>query len=181
MIDLGIDPGRFGAISAIDGKHFLEAHDCPLDANGQLDIDALGVLVSDIHTRYRDVGIRACIELIGTFGQEGRKSLSSFNQNFGVWLGALAAVGIQTHQANPRTWKASFGLSKDKHQSIALAKRVFPDAAKSIDEPRTIQLRSGRAEAALLAEYGRQHWERKELFNRGAKWQSPSFGKRKPA
>lgn len=188
MIELGIDPGRYGAIALLDGKHFLEVHDCPVDDDGKIVMESLGRLIGDIHVRYRDVGLRATIEEAGIFRgkRQGSGGMAKYLANFGAWQGALAANGIPAQVVAQRTWKAAYKLNKNKAASIRVAKLLFPSATTAIDGPnaegrRLAQNRDGRAEAILLADYGASVWKRKSLLERSQSSCKPSTAARKPA
>jgi crossover junction endodeoxyribonuclease RuvC len=94
-----------------------------------------------------------------TQGRRGMGAVSSFNfgRAAGVVHGALAALGFQINFVRPTEWKKYFGLSgKDKHASIAMAKNLYPEAAELLTRKKD----HGRAEAILIAAYGRHHNER---------------------
>jgi hypothetical protein len=48
----------------------------------------------------------------------------------------------------PAVWKASYGLSKDKHASLHKARLLYPTAELHLAK------HDGRAEALLIARYG---------------------------
>ena len=83
-------------------------------------------------------------------------------------MAELAGWSISTdafQKIPPQTWKKYFNLtgSKDetktekKHRSIELAKKLFPSVADQLTASK-----DGRAEALLIAEYVRQHYEQDE-------------------
>jgi crossover junction endodeoxyribonuclease RuvC len=79
---------------------------------------------------------------------------SSSNVTIGAGIGSLLAV-LQVTQAPyelvmPATWKRALGLDQDKCRSLDKARALFPQAP--LDRARD----NGRAEAMLLAEWGRR-------------------------
>ncbi len=69
---------------------------------------------------------------------------------FGAWLGLLGALEIPYTRVRPARWKHALGLrGKDKEAARLRAQQLFPSA--------DLQLKKhhGRAEALLLASYGR--------------------------
>lgn len=89
--------------------------------------------------------------------RRGAGVTSSFR--FGFGFGALVAAAQlydgderRVTLARPTTWKGCLGLSSDKHESLAMARELFPDAADML----TRRKDDGRAEALLLCEYHRR-------------------------
>jgi len=83
----------------------------------------------------------------------GQGVTSMFNMGYG--LGALHAIFtclyIRTVRVRPQAWKKEFGLiKKEKGDSIRVAQELFPLADI------TLKKHHGRAEALLMAEYGRR-------------------------
>jgi len=83
---------------------------------------------------------------------QGAASLFNFGRAYGVPEGILAALGIRVTFVQPREWKKVFRLDADKEKSRKRATELFPQAA---DQWR-FKKDADRAEAALLAEYGRR-------------------------
>lgn len=108
-------------------------------------------------------------------GFETATSMFSYGVGYGVIRGVLAARRLWYREVAPATWKAALGLwtPKDpdgaalspetrkrasKRASIELARALFPEAADQIGKS------DGRAEAVLIAEYGRRKGEQAALF-----------------
>jgi hypothetical protein len=53
------------------------------------------------------------------------------------------------HPVQPRVWKAHYGLKSDKAASLTTARALYPSA------PLNLAKHHNRAEAVLLAHYGR--------------------------
>jgi len=66
-----------------------------------------------------------------------------------VARGVVAACGIPTTLVSPQKWKRELELSKDKNQSLEMARMLWPDSDKFKRKKD-----DGRAEAALIAMYG---------------------------
>lgn len=100
-----------------------------------------------------------------SFGKPGRdggtKGAFSLGHSDGTFRGVFTALDIPFRTVSPQAWKKHYGLAgNDKRESVAEAQRRFP----------TLQLRGprggylhGRAEAALLAAFGRHLETRGEL------------------
>ena len=153
---IGIDPGRNGAIACIDGNncvHWLH------------DIDNLYeyIIRSFIWDDY--YWYTGCVEDV--CGRPGQSCQS--NTTFMKLAGKaeLTADCICEHVdlVKPQIWKKYFGLmtSKDltktekKHLSIAKAKELFPSVADKLTASK-----DGRAEALLIALYGKEVCQMKQ-------------------
>ena len=81
--------------------------------------------------------------------------------NFGFIQGVLKAYGIPYELVTPQKWKKEFSCTSDKNTSIEVCKRLFPNVnLKATD--RCKKYHDGMAEALLIAEYGRRHYNGKE-------------------
>lgn len=150
---LGVDPGAFGALALLDGAALVEVHDMPalLLARGKSDkaeVDGytLALLLKELRP---DV---AFVEKVG--GMEGQAAGAAFN--FGRAAGAveysLKTLGVRVDLVPPFTWKKGLRVNKGKDGSRADAMRRWPDMAQHFRRAKD----NDRAEAALIAEYGRQ-------------------------
>jgi crossover junction endodeoxyribonuclease RuvC len=156
MVFLGLDPGITGAVALIDD------HGTLLDAR---DLPSSSVTLSSGRVRRRIEPLelhRMLLDMIGgrtvTGVMEGVSAspqmgvTSAFS--FGHTAGVIEAVAMQACQGNvitvsPNVWKRAMGVPACKATTMAEATQRWGDAR---------WLRKGdhgRAEAALLAEYGR--------------------------
>ena len=71
---------------------------------------------------------------------------------YGKIISALHFKGIPQHEVRPAEWKAALNLSKSKAASREMASLIFPDDAELWGRVKD----DGRAEAALLAWYGKR-------------------------
>ena len=153
MICIGIDPGISGAIGVVGlGSDLPSALDCPIITGKKHDYDlrAMRDLISN-WAQWDQVIV--VVERVHAMPKQGVTSSFSFGRGFGIWQGILVALGIPYHLVEPATWKRHYGLlGKDKSASRVLASRLFPSCsfARKKDD--------GRAEALLLADYGRTHF-----------------------
>ena len=151
---VGIDPGLSGAIAFLDGSNLLNVADLPLVEvqHGKGSRKELSpALLHDmlVHTEIKIS--KAVVEHVAASPQMGTVSAFRFGESFGAILAVLACCGIRTVLVRPAAWKKAMGLGPDKALSRAMAIKLWPDQshcfARAKDE--------GRAEAALIAEYGR--------------------------
>jgi len=140
---LGIDPGVSGALAVYYPDHpmIIAIHDMPVDGKA---VD--GYELAKIIRQYNPEV--AFIEAVHSFSGQGVSSSFNFGCSYGVARGVVAACGIPTTLVSPQKWKRELELSKDKNQSLEMA-RLWPDSDKFKRKKD-----DGRAEAALIAMYG---------------------------
>jgi crossover junction endodeoxyribonuclease RuvC len=157
---IGIDPGVSGAIAVLDFDGNVDLYDMPVmeysvGKRKKRRIDM--VLTRNLFRNMANSGHEAFIEEVHAMPGQGVTSM--FNMGYG--LGALHAIlnclYIRTTRVRPQEWKKEFGLiKKDKGDSIRVAQELFPHADI------TLKKHHGRAEALLLAEFGRRQNLRQE-------------------
>jgi crossover junction endodeoxyribonuclease RuvC len=160
MVFLGIDPGSTGAVALINGDAPPAFWDTPVvhiksgkKTKTEMDAAAAAILLSDIGRDYSD-SLFVTIEKVSSMPGQGVSSMFAFGKNFGTWLGILAALKIPYQQVPPVTWKKSimFGMPKEKDSSRVKAMELYPVSARDL----YLIKHHGRADALLLAEYGRR-------------------------
>lgn len=85
----------------------------------------------------------------------GATSAFNFGKGYGIWLGVLAALLLPYDEVHPMTWKKTImaDMSKEKDASRVKAMQCYPHAAKDLN----LKKHHGRADALLLAEFGRRN------------------------
>ncbi|MGL1833044.1 hypothetical protein ACKVEX_05490 [Rhodocyclaceae bacterium SMB388] len=149
---LGIDPGVGGAVGVLDQwGTFVGVFDMPTTASttGRRQLDAASL--AEILKRYPGY---ATLERVHARPGEGAVGAFSFGQTFGGIVGVLEALGFPYELASPAGWKRGMAIppGADKEASISAARRLLPTAAEHLMRKRD----DGRAEALLLAEFGRR-------------------------
>lgn len=150
MIYIGIDPGKNGGIALLSNvSDFIDTFVYSEDA-------ILEVLKQA--SKYVD---KICyLEQVHAMPKQGVTSTFNFGMNFGFIQGVLKAYGIPYELVTPQKWKKEFSCTSDKNTSIEVAKRLFPNVnLKATD--RCKKDHDGMAEALLIAEYGRRHYNGK--------------------
>lgn len=149
-LTLGIDPGKLGAIAALDeAGGLVDVIDMP-NAGGEVSaallVDALDAWC-DGFTRIGTV----VVEEVAAFPKNGSIGNFKLGMAYGVVLGV---VGIRWPlvRVRPATWKRSMGLTSDKELSRRRAIETWPGSASAFARKKD----DGRAEAALLALWGHQ-------------------------
>lgn len=151
---LGIDPGVNGALALLD-----ERGEC----RGVLDMPTLaaggakGRRILDGPALIRWLRklppgrVRAWLEEVSSRPTDGHVAAFSFGRTYGVTETALTAAGIPYRTVRPQVWKKAMGVLADKDQARHRASQIIPSGA----EHWPLKKHDGRAEAALIAEYGR--------------------------
>lgn len=147
---VGVDPGCYGALGCLDGGRWHSVVDMPIlkirrGKSDKAEVD--GYALAEILRGLRpDVVV---VEQVG--GIMGQAAGAAFN--FGRAAGApeyiAKALGVRVEMVPPGTWKRALGVNPGKDGSIAMAKRLWPDAAQHFARKKD----DGRAEAMLIA-----HW-----------------------
>lgn len=161
---IGIDPGLSGAVARVTDDGQADVFDVPtlsVKASGGKMKTILNEAAMVHLLRLFDGKFHATIENVHAMPGNGiRKpspsSMFSFGQGFGTWLGILAALEVPYTRVEPKRWKALMldGLNKgDKDSSRQRALQLFPQLAGELKFKKD----ADRAEALLIAEYGRRH------------------------
>ena len=148
MIYIGVDPGKNGGIAVIDNDGAVAF---PFSE------ERLLIYLEGIAHEYECV---CYLEHVHAMPKQGVSSTFNFGMNFGFIQGVLKAYGIPYELVTPQKWKKEFSCTSDKNTSIEVCKRLFPGVnLKATDRCRKDH--DGIAEAFLIAEYGRRHYNGK--------------------
>ena len=149
MTIIGIDPGASGAVAIWD-KGISKIYKCPKTVEGMADI-----IIKTKNSEYvnKNQSIHAYIEKVHAFPHDGRSSIFKFGQNFGQWIGILAACKVNTEMVTPQKWmnywkkKLNIDLPKDKPERKRRLKEI---ASHYTDKKVTLY----NADAILITMYG---------------------------
>ena len=161
MIYIGVDPGKNGGIAVIGYENKIEQNKRKIDVYVYQD-DILVKLVKEL-AYFRNVLKEESIcylEQVHAMPKQGVSSTFNFGMNFGFIQGVLKAYGIPYELVTPQKWKKEFSCTSDKNTSIEVCKRLFPNVNLKATE-RCKKDHDGIAEALLIAEYGRRHYNGK--------------------
>lgn len=150
MIFIGIDPGKNGGIALISSKKSF-VYALPY-SNDSLLLWLRGAKNTSECIAY--------VETVHAMPGQGVTSMFNFGKNYGYILGVLGAYHIHIVDVTPQKWKKYMEVTSDKNTSIDLCKRLFPDI-NLLATPRSKKPHDGMAEALLIAEYGRRHYDGK--------------------
>jgi crossover junction endodeoxyribonuclease RuvC len=156
---IGIDPGKSGAIAVLRTQPLgqsLAVFDCPIAKGGKKSKDSYDVagMAKILADAKESPNVHCIIESVHSMPGQGVSSMFDFGKGFGMWLGILGALKIPYTLVSPVRWKKIMlaDVKQDKGASRIRAKQLFPDEAEFFDRVRD----DGRAEASMMALYGRQ-------------------------
>lgn len=179
MIHIGIDPGVTGAVAELDsetreihfwdtptvqvrsGKTFKNMLDAPRcvailqSLSAGREVKVVIEKVNAMPPRFSKPGADG-EEAGAVRGSMGVTSAFSFGKGYGIWLGILAALFIPFEEVHPVTWKKALmaDMGKEKDASRVKAMQIYPKVAPEISRKKD----HARADALLLAEYGRRNY-----------------------
>jgi len=160
MIFCGIDPGIQGAIAFIYDDGTIDLEDMPISSlqkktgtGKRWETD--GHKLADLFRRNERMAV--FVERVHSMPGDGRPAAFSFGRSYGTILGVLGALKIRPELISPQVWKKQFGLiKKTKEGSRLKALEIYPQCGTGLQRKKD----HGRAEALLIAEYGRKNlWE----------------------
>jgi len=161
MIYIGIDPGLNGAVGvvgdALSPFSLPFVHDTPTalvegeKSKHKYLAPAMALLLKPYAGR-KDV--LAVLENVHSMPKQGVASSFGFGEGKGLWEGILAAYEIPTELVSPQRWKKEMMADQGKDKSAARFKAMalFPHLAEQLK----LVKYDGRAEALLMAEFGRR-------------------------
>lgn len=148
---LGIDPGLNGALAFMDDE--LLIYDTPtleITRNGkskrQIDLQALLAVLKLWPVEH------CYLEMLGTRPGQNSSAVAQTGRGYGQIEMALAALNIPVTYVAPQVWKKSLAVPKDKDGARQRASQLMPQWAHNWP----LKKHDGRAEAALIALYGKQ-------------------------
>jgi len=163
VLILGIDPGLSGALAWIDGTRVVDLADMPVwevmrGGKRKREVDVHG-LVRLMQSHRAE----ACyFEQVGGMEGDGPAAAFQFGRAAGAAEAIAKASGARFEMVAPHVWKKAMGLiGTAKDQSRAKATALFPARADDL----ALKKHDGRAEAILLAEYGRRQLHSIGIFN----------------
>lgn len=156
MLYIGIDVGVTGAIAALseDGSYmFLE--DLPITVYSKFKWTDGQRLLAMLHDMRSGQTARAFVEYVAPMPTLGVVASAAMGRTFGSAVAVVQMAGLSLELVSPQKWKKALNVSSDKKSTLGLARSRWPLADLSLEK------HHNRAEALLIAEYGRR-------FNQGA-------------
>jgi hypothetical protein len=116
---------------------------------------AMAALLEPYVEKYSEPSeVLVILENVHSMPKQGVASSFCFGQGLGMWQGIIAALGLPLEMPSPQRWKKEMlaDQGKDKDASRFKAIALFPALAAQMSRVKD----DGRAEAILMAEYGRR-------------------------
>ena len=164
---VGIDPGNTGAIALLSPTNeVVKIWDMPILQDGKrkrVNAALLAEIFRDIMSWCDFVPPRVFLEKVGVRPQEGAVGAFAFGRGVGLLEGVVVANRCRITEVAPNIWKAQMKLTgANKTASRAEVLRRYPTLAAELRRVKD----DGRAEAILIALWGRKQMQREE--RRGA-------------
>lgn len=167
----GIDPGNEGALSLIAEDGTIEFFDAPTalvrgtkKTRTVLVPQEMARIIKDIRARWQPSRFVVYLEKVAAMKKQGVTSMFNFGMGYGMWQGVLAGMGVSYDFVTPQRWKRELlsGMGKEKDASCVKAMQMFPAYSSKLHRPKRgggVRYLHGRADALLLAEFGRRTYE----------------------
>ena len=155
MRHIGIDPGLSGAIAVLTDDT-LQIHDMPVmtvDRNGKAKRQVSANELAELLNLYAGKDCHVYVERVSAMAGQGVTSVFSFGRSFGMIEGILAALKMPVTFVAPATWVKGVGRGPGKDASRSRAMELFPEYQHMFKRVKD----DGRADAALIAHWGRKH------------------------
>jgi crossover junction endodeoxyribonuclease RuvC len=151
---VGIDPGLTGAIAFVSyprgGRVLVVDTPSFVLAGARRDYDIPGMAQQLL--RYEPAIHHVFIERQQARPEAGSPAVFKIGYGFGLWLGLVAGHGLPYTVVSPQVWERAMfqgAVGEGKDRSLLIASRLWP----RLEIPRS---RHDRADALLIAEYGRR-------------------------
>ena len=150
MIFVGVDPGKNGAVAAVDAKGSVLGISRFVHAETE---GRIALIILDFVAELDADEIKAAtIERVGAMPRQGVVSMFTFGRVYGeAWAGLLASQ-CRTFAVTPSTWQRDLYLPK--RDCVTNHKRALKQEAEARFGR---QLLLAEADAVWLAEWGRLH------------------------
>lgn len=158
MIVVGVDPGLTGAVAAVDSAGTCTVEDIPtleLEGGGLVKrrVDGLKLARMLRHMVPAGHDCLVVIEAVRAMGGQNNavQTQGSLMRTLGAIETACEILRMPMRAVQPQRWKRAYGLGTKKGDSLATARALYPTA------PLSMAKHHNRAEAVLLAHYGKDH------------------------
>ena len=143
---LGIDPGKTGAIAAVNSNGHVFIADIPM-LNGDYNFYEMWKLLGGVIQHYSATYLT--LEKQQAMPKQGVSSTFATGRGYGAWEALCWITTPDFEIVSPRVWKKKLGLSSDKEESRELAIKLYPSVTDQLKRVKD----HNRAEALLLAHY----------------------------
>lgn len=154
MIVAGIDPGKTGALAITYPDGAVQVWDVPRVRLKGKDVPAWHDWQGSWSAAFDFAGVDlVVIEDVSARPGQGVTSMFTFGRSLGFAHALAVASGASVQMVTPSVWKGKLGLlNSSKEASREKATALYPKSVGLLDRVKD----DGRAEAILLAHYGRK-------------------------
>ena len=155
---IGIDPGLDGAVAVMVEGKVVEVHDIPsfeitnsYTGKRKRKVDVLGlfrILAAHPDTEF------VLLEQVWAMPKQGVSSAFTFGKTAGAIEAVVAMSTLPMHTVAPQVWKRELRVTNDKDGARSRASDLFPEGYEWFSRKKD----HNRAEAALIAHYGRMKY-----------------------
>ena len=143
-IYIGLDPGKSGGVAFIL-ENSLYTFKCPSTVHDMVEE------INFCNKLGPEYDIFAVVEKVWSFPGQGVRSVFTFGENYGTWLGILATLKIPHKLVVPNKWMKHFGsMPKDKRKRKnfikSLAQQLYPNTKITLST----------SDAVMLAVYAKE-------------------------
>jgi crossover junction endodeoxyribonuclease RuvC len=154
MIHFGVDVGVTGAIACLDDDAQLMAlADLETTRYGKFAWTEPMSTIRFINEHRDGRPARAWVEYVAPMPKLGVVSSAGMGRTHGSVLAALQIAGIPFEMVSPQSWKRRLNVTSNKDSTLDMARVKFP-GVDHFDRKKD----HNRAEAALIAYFGRMTW-----------------------
>lgn len=154
MVIVGIDPGNNGGIAVCnsDGT-FVSVHKIPTTPykkKRRIDEEQLVSIFKSMDSDEKHV---VYLEQVASMAGQGRVSIFTFGDGYGLLRGIIRTLGWEIRQVRPQVWQKELGLTKkDKSETDTVHKnRIKTFVAELFPE---IKITLAKADALAIMHYG---------------------------
>lgn len=154
MIVAGIDPGKSGALAITYPDGAVQVWDVPRVRLKGKDVPAWHDWQGSWSAAFDFAGVDlVVIEDVAARPGQGVTSMFTFGRSLGFAHALAVASGASVQMVTPSVWKGKLGLlNSSKEASREKATALYPKSVGLLDRVKD----DGRAEAILIAHYGRK-------------------------
>ena len=143
-IYIGLDPGKSGGVAFIL-ENRLYTFKCTSTVHDMVEE------INFCNKLGPEYEIFAVVEKVWSFPGQGVRSVFTFGENYGTWLGILAALKVPHKLVVPNKWMKHFGsMPKDKRKRKnfikSLAQQLYPNTRITL----------ATSDAVMLAVYAKE-------------------------
>lgn len=146
---IGIDPGKNGGIAVIDvngdGELTTTVHKMP-----ETERDICEYLAVLGYSSF------AFLEKVGAMPGQGVTSMFTFGRGYGFLRGVLTSCQIPFADVRPAVWQRAVGISVIKGETNTVKKNRHKQMAQQLFPDLGGKMTHAKADALLIAEYGRR-------------------------